>query len=142
MAREKVLIDPAHDFGKNTHGLLLLRHVADLVMTGWPVPMALSNKDVVGETLGVGFDQTAFEGTLAATALAPYAGAHAWVHEVAAAWRCWKWWHRFKPMPARTVRGPYDSIGWSPAMPRRWQGPRRAALHSLAPSRLDDREQR
>ncbi len=40
------MIDPAHD-GKNTfHGLLLLRHVADLVMTGWPVLMA-SNKDRV-----------------------------------------------------------------------------------------------
>lgn len=84
VAREKVLIDPAHDFGKNTfHGLLLLRHVADLVMTGWPVLMALSNKDVVGETLGV--DLTERRGTLAATALAAAAGARMFrVHEVAA----------------------------------------------------------
>ena len=35
------------------HGLALLRHVEDLVNTGWPVLMALSNKDFVGETLGV-----------------------------------------------------------------------------------------
>lgn len=85
VAREKVLIDPAHDFGKNTfHGLLLLRHVADLVMTGWPVLMALSNKDVVGETLGVDLTER-LEGTLAATALAAAAGARMFrVHEVAA----------------------------------------------------------
>ena len=43
--RDGILIDPTHDFGKNTfHGLALLRHVRDLVDTGWPVLMALSNK--------------------------------------------------------------------------------------------------
>src|SRR5581483_5658688 len=67
--RDRVLIDPTHDFGKNTfHGLALLRHVKDLVNTGWPVLMALSNKDFVGETLGVGLTER-LEGTLAATAL-------------------------------------------------------------------------
>ena len=55
VARDAMLIDPTHDFGKNTfHGLALLRHADDLVNTGWPVLMALSNKDFVGETLGVG----------------------------------------------------------------------------------------
>src|SRR5882672_3313385 len=50
-----VLIDPTHDFGKNTwHGLELLRRLDELVATGWPVLMALSNKDFVGETLGAG----------------------------------------------------------------------------------------
>src|SRR6201996_8652688 len=52
---EGILIDPTHDFGKNTwHGLELLRRLDELVATGWPVLMALSNKDFVGETLGVG----------------------------------------------------------------------------------------
>ena len=52
--REGILVDPTHDFGKNTfHGLALLRHCDQLVATGWPVLMALSNKDFVGETLGV-----------------------------------------------------------------------------------------
>ena len=75
VARDRVLIDPTHDFGKNTfHGLALLRHVDDLVNTGWPVLMALSNKDFVGETLGVGLTER-LEGTLAATALAAAAGA-------------------------------------------------------------------
>ena len=49
MPREGILIDPTHDFGKNTfHGLALLRRCDELVATGWPVLMALSNKDFVG----------------------------------------------------------------------------------------------
>ncbi|GGP60695.1 dihydropteroate synthase [Saccharothrix coeruleofusca] len=73
--REGVLIDPTHDFGKNTwHGLELLRRLDELVATGWPVLMALSNKDFVGETLGVGVDDRV-DGTLAATAVAAWTGA-------------------------------------------------------------------
>jgi len=82
--KEGVLIDPTHDFGKNTwHGLLLLRRVNELVATGWPVLMALSNKDFVGETLGVPLTGRV-DGTLAATALAAQAGAAMFrAHEVA-----------------------------------------------------------
>ena len=73
--RAGILIDPTHDFGKNTwHGLELLRRTDELVDTGWPVLMALSNKDFVGETLGLGV-QERLEGTLAATAVAALAGA-------------------------------------------------------------------
>ncbi|MGZ4554020.1 MAG: dihydropteroate synthase, partial [Mycobacteriaceae bacterium] len=80
-----ILIDPTHDFGKNTfHGLELLRRVDELVDTGWPVLMALSNKDFIGETLGVGLTER-LEGTLAATALAAAAGARVFrAHEVTA----------------------------------------------------------
>ncbi|WP_280423424.1 dihydropteroate synthase [Nocardia carnea] len=83
--RDSVLIDPTHDFGKNTyHGLELLRAADVLVKTGWPVLMALSNKDFIGETLGVGLSER-LEGTLAATAWAAAAGARVFrVHEVAA----------------------------------------------------------
>jgi dihydropteroate synthase len=83
--KERILIDPAHDFGKNTwHGLELLRRVDELVATGWPVLMALSNKDFIGETLGVGLHERV-EGTLAATALAAAAGVRVFrAHEVAA----------------------------------------------------------
>ena len=71
--REGILIDPTHDFGKNTwHGLELLRRCDELVATGWPVLMALSNKDFIGETLGVGLDGRV-DGTLAATAVAAWA---------------------------------------------------------------------
>ncbi|NUT48688.1 MAG: dihydropteroate synthase, partial [Saccharothrix sp.] len=70
-----VLIDPTHDFGKNTwHGLELLRRLDELVATGWPVLMALSNKDFVGETLGAEVDDRV-DGTLAATSVAAWAGA-------------------------------------------------------------------
>ncbi|ROP38421.1 dihydropteroate synthase [Saccharothrix texasensis] len=72
---EGVLIDPTHDFGKNTwHGLELLRRLDELVATGWPVLMALSNKDFVGETLGVELDDRV-DGTLAATSVAAWTGA-------------------------------------------------------------------
>jgi dihydropteroate synthase len=84
--REGILVDPTHDFGKNTfHGLALLRRCDELVASGWPVLMALSNKDFVGETLGVAEVTDRLEGTLAATALAAAAGARVFrVHEVAA----------------------------------------------------------
>ncbi|WP_407926271.1 dihydropteroate synthase [Halosaccharopolyspora lacisalsi] len=73
--RESVLIDPTHDFGKNTrHSLELVRHTEELVATGWPVLMALSNKDFVGETLGTSLEDRV-TGTLAATAVAANAGA-------------------------------------------------------------------
>ncbi|BAV42842.1 dihydropteroate synthase 2 [Mycobacterium ulcerans subsp. shinshuense] len=108
VARDRVLIDPAHDFGKNTwHGLLLLRHVADLVKTGWPVLMALSNKDFVGETLGVDLTER-LEGTLAATALAAAAGARMFrVHEIAATRRVLEMVASIQGTrpPTRTVRG-------------------------------------
>ena len=81
--REGILIDPTHDFGKNTwHSLELLRETPALVATGWPVLLALSNKDFVGETLGVELDERV-DGTLAATALAARDGAAVFrAHEV------------------------------------------------------------
>ncbi|MFD8493200.1 dihydropteroate synthase [Amycolatopsis sp. NPDC059657] len=81
--REGILIDPTHDFGKNTwHSLELLRHAGELVATGWPVLMALSNKDFVGETLGVELAERV-DGTLASTALAAADGCAVFrVHEV------------------------------------------------------------
>ncbi|MFT4044159.1 MAG: dihydropteroate synthase [Gordonia sp. (in: high G+C Gram-positive bacteria)] len=108
VARDSIVIDPTHDFGKNTHhGLALLRRVKDLVNTGWPVLMALSNKDFVGETLGVGLDERV-EGTLAATALSAEHGARIFrVHEVAATRRVVDMVAAIagtRP-PARTVRG-------------------------------------
>nr|WP_155826924.1 dihydropteroate synthase [Jongsikchunia kroppenstedtii] len=108
VAADSILIDPTHDFGKNTHhGLALLRGLNNLVNTGWPVLMALSNKDFVGETLGVGLDER-LEGTLAATALAASVGARVFrVHEVAATRRVVDMVAAIagtRP-PARTVRG-------------------------------------
>ncbi|OAA17119.1 Inactive dihydropteroate synthase 2 [Corynebacterium afermentans subsp. afermentans] len=87
---ERIFIDPTHDFGKNTyHGLELLRRVDELVATGWPVLMALSNKDFVGETLNRGLNGADITervpGTLATTAWAAARGVAAFrVHEVEA----------------------------------------------------------
>ncbi len=73
--RDGILVDPAHDFGKNTrHSLELTRRLDALVATGWPVLVALSNKDFVGETLDLPVDQR-LEGTLAATAVSAWLGA-------------------------------------------------------------------
>lgn len=81
---EKVLIDPTHDFGKNTfHGLEILRRIDEVVATGWPVLMALSNKDFIGETTGRAVGERV-AGTLAATAWCAARGVAAFrVHEVA-----------------------------------------------------------
>ena len=78
-----ILVDPAHDFGKNTrHSLELTRRLGELVATGWPVLVALSNKDFVGETLDVPLDQR-LEGTLAATAVSAWLGARVFrAHQV------------------------------------------------------------
>jgi dihydropteroate synthase len=73
--RERVIIDPAHDFGKNTwHSLEVTRRLAEMAATGWPVLLSASNKDFVGETLDVPSDQR-LSGTLAATAISAWLGA-------------------------------------------------------------------
>jgi dihydropteroate synthase len=83
--RDGILLDPTHDFGKTTaHSLELTRRLDELVVTGWPVLVALSNKDFVGETLDLPVDGR-LVGTLAATAVAAWHGARMFrTHEVAA----------------------------------------------------------
>lgn len=78
-----ILIDPAHDFGKNTrHSLEVTRRLGELVGTGWPVLVALSNKDFVGETLDLPVGER-LEGTLAATAVSAWLGARVFrAHQV------------------------------------------------------------
>lgn len=82
---ESLLLDPTHDFGKNTwHGLALLRRTDALVALGYPVLMSLSRKDFVGETLDLAVDDR-LAGTLAATAVAVWSGAKVFrAHDVAA----------------------------------------------------------
>jgi dihydropteroate synthase len=83
VARESVIIDPAHDFGKNTfHSLEVTRRLGEMVETGWPVLVSLSNKDFVGESLDLPVGSR-LTGTLAATAVCALAGARVYrVHEV------------------------------------------------------------
>jgi len=80
---QSVVIDPAHDFGKNTyHSLEITRRLDELVASGWPVLVSLSNKDFVGDTLGLPVDRRLI-GTLATTALSAWHGAAVYrVHNV------------------------------------------------------------
>lgn len=80
---ESVVIDPAHDFGKNTfHSLELTRRLGEMTATGRPVLVSLSNKDFVGESLDLPVGER-LTGTLAATAICALAGARIYrVHEV------------------------------------------------------------
>lgn len=103
-----ILVDPTHDFGKNTfHGLELLRRMDEIVAIGHPVLMALSNKDFIGETLDAGVDDRA-EGTLAATSVAAYLGARVFrTHDVPGTLRALEMVSSIvgTRRPARTVRG-------------------------------------
>ena len=79
----RVIIDPAHDFGKNTlHSHELTRRLDEFTATGWPVLVSLSNKDFVGESLDLPVGER-LVGTLAATAVSAMKGARVYrVHEV------------------------------------------------------------
>jgi dihydropteroate synthase len=83
--RDGILIDPAHDFGKNTrHSLEVTRRLGELVATGWPVLVSLSRKDFLGETLDLPPEER-LEGTLATTALSAWLGARVFrTHDVVA----------------------------------------------------------
>ena len=71
----RIVIDPAHDFGKNTwHSLEVTRRLGDMVATGWPVLLSVSNKDFVGETLNQPLEGR-LPGTLATTSISAWLGA-------------------------------------------------------------------
>jgi dihydropteroate synthase len=83
--RDAILIDPAHDFGKNTrHSLELTRRTGELVRSGWPVLVAVSRKDFLGEALDLPPGER-LEASLAATAISAWLGARVFrVHDVLA----------------------------------------------------------
>ncbi len=104
----RILIDPGHDFGKNTwHSLEVTRRLGELVATGWPVLVSLSNKDFVGESLDLPVDQRMY-GTLAVTALCAWQGARVYrAHNVAPTRQVLDMvavTRGLRP-PARTIRG-------------------------------------
>lgn len=103
-----VLVDPTHDFGKNTwHSLHLVRRTQALVALGHPVLVALSRKDFVGESLDLPPDER-LEGTLAATSVAAWLGARVFrVHDVRATRRTLDMVAAIRgdAAPARAVRG-------------------------------------
>jgi dihydropteroate synthase len=106
--RDGLLIDPAHDFEKNTwHSLELTRRLDEMVATGWPVLVSLSNKDFVGEALDLPIGERV-QGTLAATAVSAWHGAQVFrVHEVAETRQVLDMVASIKGhrLPSRVVRG-------------------------------------
>lgn len=95
--RDAIMIDPGHDFGKNTrHSLEATRRLDEMTAavpqalgfaqagdTPLPVLVSLSNKDFVGETLDRPVKERVL-GTLATTAVSAWLGAQVYrVHEVA-----------------------------------------------------------
>jgi dihydropteroate synthase len=106
--RDSLVIDPAHDFGKNTfQSLEITRRLGEMVATGWPVLVSLSNKDFVGETLDLPTGERLM-GTLAATAVCALAGARIYrVHQVRETRQVvdMVWSIAGRRPPARAVRG-------------------------------------
>ncbi len=104
----RIVIDPAHDFGKNTwHSLELTRRLAELTATGWPVLLSASRKDFVGETLGAAIEDR-LAGTLAVTAVSAWLGARIFrAHDARQTRQALDMVAAVKGdlMPARTVRG-------------------------------------
>lgn len=108
VAAESVLIDPGHDFGKNTwHSLEVTRRLDEVVATGWPVLVSLSHKDFVGETLDAPVTER-LVGTLATTAVCVWHGARVYrAHEVVQTREVLDMVATLRGTrpPARTVRG-------------------------------------
>ena len=108
VAAESVLIDPGHDFGKNTwQSLEVTRRLGELVGTGWPVLVSTSNKDFVGESLDRPVEGR-HAGTMASVAVCAWLGAQVFRVQAVADSRATldmvSTIQGLRP-PARTVRG-------------------------------------
>ena len=83
VAPGRLIVDPGHDFQKTTaHSLEVSRRLPELTALGFPVLVALSNKDFIGETLDTPLERRV-DGSLAAAVFSILRGAHmVRVHEV------------------------------------------------------------
>ena len=83
--RDRLAIDPGIEFGKLLHqDLELLRRLPELHVLGYPLLVAVSRKDFIGNVLGLSPDER-LEGTAAAVAFSAFRGAHiVRVHDVQA----------------------------------------------------------
>jgi len=105
---DRIVIDPAHDFGKNTwQSLEITARLSELTATGWPVLLSASHKDFVGETLGAELDDR-LAGTLAVTAVGAWLGVRVFrAHDVRETRQALDMVASIKGdrPPSRTVRG-------------------------------------
>ena len=111
MSSDQLIVDPGLDFGKTTyHSLEIMRRLDELSALDWPLLVAPSRKDVVGETLALPPDER-LEGTLALIVMSVLAGAAiVRVHDVEAAARVVRMTEAVlgdRP-PAHPVRGLWD----------------------------------
>jgi dihydropteroate synthase len=99
--REALVVDPGHDFGKTTaQSLEVTRRLPELAELGFPVLVALSNKDFLGEAIGVPLEQRV-EASLACAVASVMLGARmVRVHETA--------------QTVRAVRTVEAVLGWRP----------------------------
>ena len=108
---DALIVDPGLDFGKTTfHSLELVRRLEELTVVDWPVLIAPSRKDVVGETLALPLEER-LEGTLALVALSVLRGAAiVRVHDVAESVRVVRMVEATegRRKPAAPVRGLWD----------------------------------
>lgn len=76
VAPDRIVVDPGHDFGKNTfQSLEITRRLPELTALGYPVLVALSRKDFLGEVTGGLPPDERLEASLACAALSVQAGA-------------------------------------------------------------------
>jgi dihydropteroate synthase len=108
---ERIVVDAGLDFGKNTfHSLELMRRLDEQVSQPWPLLVAPSRKDVVGETLDLPLGER-LEGTLGLVALSVAGGAAiVRVHDVQASVRVVRMIEAVigRRPPAAPVRGLWD----------------------------------
>lgn len=111
VARERIIVDGGLDFGKTTfHSLELIRRLGEQTRLGFPVLVAPSRKDVVGETLDLPVEER-LEGSLSLTALSAYLGAAiVRVHDVRASARAVRMAEAVagRRSPGSPVRGLWD----------------------------------
>lgn len=111
VARGDLIVDPGLDFGKTTfHSLELMRRLPELIASGFPVLIAASRKDVVGETLDLPLEER-LEGSLALVALGVLRGvAIVRVHDVKQSVRVVRMVEAVvgRRPPAAPVRGLWD----------------------------------
>lgn len=101
--REALVLDPGHDFGKNTfQSLEITRHLPELCALDRPVLVALSRKDFLGEVVGPGVPPAdRLEQSLAAASVSIMLGARiVRVHDTAAT--------------VKVVRTVEAILGWRP----------------------------
>ena len=80
---DRIVVDPGHDLNKNTwHSLEITRRLAEVADLGFPLLAAVSNKDFVGEAVGLERGERLEASLAAATACALKGARILRVHEV------------------------------------------------------------